>query len=105
MIRPASRLLFASLLAGGLFLLIAGFAWLLAGRSLAADSPVQSVAAPDEGREILVLLRLPPAHFTPDSSYGGGYGGGAGAGARRRFALERAKANGLELVDDWPMPM
>ena len=104
MSRSASRLLFAGLLMGGVLLLLLGFAWLLTDRALAADS-VQSVASADENREILVLLRLPPAHFTPDTSYGGGYNGGAGAGARRRFALERAKANGLQLVDDWPMPM
>ncbi len=91
-------------LAFGILLLLAGLGWLAAGGAK-ADSPVQSVVKPDESREILVLLRLPPAHFTPDSGYGGGYGGGAGAGARRRFALERAKANGLQLVDDWPMPM
>ncbi len=91
-------------LAVGILLLLAGFGWLAAGGAR-ADSPVQSVVKPDESREILVLLRLPPAHFTPDSGYGGGYDGGAGAGARRRFALERAKANGLQLVDDWPMPM
>ena len=92
------------MLAFGVLLLLAGFVWLAAGGAR-ADAPVQSVVTPDENREILVLLRLPPAHFTPDTSYGGGYGGGAGAGARRRFALERAKANGLQLVDDWPMPM
>ena len=92
------------LLAGGLLVLILGLGWLMADRAQ-ADAPVQSVAAADENHEILVLLRLPPAHFTPDSSYGGSYGDQAGAGARRRFALERAKANGLQLVDDWPMPM
>ena len=92
------------LLAGGLLLVILGFSWLTAGRAH-ADAPVQSAVAADENHEILVLLRLPPAHFTPDSSYGGSYGDQAGAGARRRFALERAKANGLQLVDDWPMPM
>ncbi len=85
----------------GLLLLLGG----LAAGGAWADAPVQSVSKPDENHEILVLLRLPPAHFTPDASYGGGYDGGAGAGARRRFALERAKANGLQLVDDWPMPM
>ena len=84
--------------------MVFGFGWLTAGRAQ-ADAPVQTAAAPDENHEVLVLLRLPPAHFTPDSSYGGSYGDQAGAGARRRFALERAKANGLQLVDDWPMPM
>ena len=98
-----TRGVYLALLASSLLLLIGGCGWLMAGRAH-ADAPVQSAVTP-ENREILVLLRLPPAHFTPDASYGGGYGGGAGAGARRRFALERAKANGLQLVDDWPMPM
>lgn len=87
-----------------LWLLILGFSLLSAGGAC-ADSPVRSIAGADESREILVLLRLPPAHYTPDGGYGGGYGEGAGAGARRHFALARAKANGLQLVDDWPMPM
>ncbi len=91
----------APVLTLGLLLVILGF--VLMTNIARADAPVQSAA--DENHEILVLLRLPPAHFTPDSSYGGSYGDQAGAGARRRFALERAKANGLQLVDDWPMPM
>ncbi len=84
----------------GLILLVLGF-WLLSG-SLARAAPR---ASPDPGREVLVLLRMPQEHFTPDADYGGGYGGGEGRGARRRFAEDRARANGLVLVDDWPMPM
>lgn len=102
--RTASRFLRIGLLAGGLFLLVLGFGWLFAGLA-SADSPGHGVAPPDETHEILVLLRLPPTHFMPNGAYGGGYGEGAGAGARRRFAQARAKANGLQLVDDWPMPM
>ncbi len=104
MMQARSRILWGGLLALGLLLLALGFG-LLVTSNAHADAPVQSAATPDENREILVLLRLPPVHFSPDSSYGGGYGGGASAGARRRFALERAKANGLQLVDNWPMPM
>ena len=85
-------------------MVILGFSMLVAG-GVRADAPAQSATTSGEDREILVLLRLPPAHFTPNGAYGGTYDGGAGAGARRRFALERAKANGLQLVDDWPMPM
>ncbi len=84
----------------GLILLAAGF-WLLS-TSLAHAS---DHTPPDPGREVLVLLRMPQEHFTPDSAYGGSYGGGEARGARRRFAEARAKANGLKLVDDWPMPM
>ena len=55
-------------------------------------------------RQILVMLRLPPAHFRPDSAYGGGYAGDAGRVARRRLAAELARSHGLKLVNAWPMP-
>ena len=88
---------------GGLILLILGF-WLLSGsRAHAADSHASLTA--DPSREVLVLLRMPAEHYTPDGAYGGSYGGGAARGERRRFAEARARANGLTLVDDWPMPM
>lgn len=87
----------ATLLAvvAGLFLIPAAL-WLGAAR---ADPP-----PPDPSREILVLLRLPSDHFTPDASYEGGYSGGPAAGSRRRFVEGRAQAHGLTVVDDWPMP-
>lgn len=50
------------------------------------------------------MLRLPPAHFRPDASYGGRYIDDAGHSARRRHAEELAKKHGLQLLDDWPMP-
>ena len=89
-----------SLVAGGLLLLVLGFWMLFANGAHAADR-----VAPDPAREILVLLRLPQDHYSPGSGYGGSYAGGEGRGTRRRFAETRARANGLELVDDWPMPM
>lgn len=60
---------------------------------------------PDPSHQVLVMLRLPAEHYSPGSGYGGSYGGGDARGARRRFAETLAKANGLRLVDDWPMPM
>jgi subtilisin family serine protease len=57
------------------------------------------------GRRILVMLRLPPAHYRPDSAYSGGYGDRASLAARRRIALDIARRNHLELVDSWPMPL
>ncbi len=100
-----NRTLRSGLLLGGLLLIALGVWWLVAA-SAHADSPVQPAGGPaDANHRVLVLLRMPPDHYSPDVSYGGGYGGSATAGARRRFALERAKANGLQLVDDWPMPM
>ncbi|KLU37567.1 hypothetical protein AB595_09535 [Massilia sp. WF1] len=59
-------------------------------------------AAPS--RQVLVMLRMPPQHFRPDSSYGGGYADDATRAARRRQASELAAAHGLTVVDDWPMP-
>ena len=55
-------------------------------------------------RQLLVMLRLPPPHYRPDSSYGGGYADDGTRAARRRQARELAAAYGLKLVDDWPMP-
>jgi hypothetical protein len=55
-------------------------------------------------RQVLVMLRLPPQHFRPDSAYGGGYTGDASRVARRRLALQLADAHGLKLVNAWPMP-
>jgi len=60
---------------------------------------------PPPGQQVLVLLRLPPEHFRPDSAYSGSYGDGQGRGARRRIASRLARENGLTLVDDWPMPL
>jgi subtilisin family serine protease len=54
---------------------------------------------------VLLLLRLPPEHYRPESGYSGGYGGGAAHGARRRVAAELARAHGLELVTDWALPL
>jgi hypothetical protein len=69
--------------------------------------PLQAQRARDPGadHEILVMLRLAPPHFRPNSSYGGDYGDGASRTARRRIALGIAHRNRLELVDGWPMPL
>ena len=86
----------------GLVLLIAGFGLMLAARSDAQTAP--AAQAPETDR-LLVLLRMPTDHYDGQSGYGGSYGGGAKAAARRHFAEDRARAHGLKLVDDWPMPM
>ena len=69
--------------------------------------PLQAQRAREPGadREILVMLRLAPPHFRPNSSYGGDYGDGASRTARRRIALGIAHRNRLELIDGWPMPL
>ncbi|MGJ7918618.1 S8 family serine peptidase [Massilia sp. LXY-6] len=67
-------------------------------RARASDGDEQAA------RRVLVMLRMPPQHFRPDSSYGGGYADDGTGAARRRQASELADAHGLKVVDDWPMP-
>jgi len=62
---------------------------------------------PDDNRaehQVLVMLHLPAPHYRPDSGYSGSYGDDGGHTARHRIAEELAKAHGLLLVTDWPMP-
>jgi subtilisin family serine protease len=56
-------------------------------------------------QQILVLLRLAPQHYRPNSDYGGSYGDTLGRSARNRVARRIARGHGLKLVDDWPMPL
>ena len=60
---------------------------------------------PGSERQILVLLRMPPEHYRPNSDYGGNYGDGEGRSARRRIALRLAQEQGVSLVDEWPIPV
>ena len=62
-------------------------------------------ADPGVDREILVMLRLAPPHYRPNSSYSGDYGDGASRTARRRIALRIAHQNRFDLIDGWPMPL
>ncbi|HUE79359.1 MAG TPA: S8 family serine peptidase [Sphingomicrobium sp.] len=68
----------------------------------------QSSRTPAEAgspREILVMLKLAPPHFRPNSGYGGSYGDAQSTTARRRTAQQIARSNGLQLIDSWPMPL
>jgi subtilisin family serine protease len=62
----------------------------------------QATQAPGQ---VLVMLRLPPEHFRPGVSYGGGYGDSAGQAARKRVADRVARVHGLVLINSWPMPV
>ncbi|HEY2256427.1 MAG TPA: S8 family serine peptidase [Variovorax sp.] len=80
--------------------------------ALAMVQPLARAAAGDPGaapvvpaRQVLLLLRLPPEHYRPESAYSGGYGDGPAHGARRRVAAELAQEHGLTLVTDWAMPL
>jgi subtilisin family serine protease len=77
------------------------------GNTASAPSPSVSTTAADPSttdpaQQLLVLLRLPPSHFRPDASYGGGYSDSA-RNARRRVAGQLAHEHGLALLYDWPM--
>lgn len=63
------------------------------------EAPAQA----DE-RRILMMLRLPVAHYRPDLAYGGGYRNPSDSASRRRTARELAGKHGLRLLDGWPMP-
>ena len=60
-------------------------------------------ASPEQ--QILVMVRHPPDHYRPNGAYGGGYGDELARSARERLARRIARAHGLTLVDEWPMPM
>ena len=63
-----------------------------------------AAAPPGVDRQLLLMLRVPPPHFRPEAGYGGGYRDAPGRDARRRVARSLARAHGLRLLDDWPMP-
>jgi hypothetical protein len=89
---------------------------LLAVSACATLSAQDTAAPPQAGadetlalHQVLVMLRLPAPHFRAGVDYGGGYGAGLGSDpgrpARHRVALELARAHGLRIIDEWPMPV
>jgi len=95
--RALARALAAAAAALGLVLACAPGSAAAQG-SKAADPAV-------EASRVLVLFRVPPAHFRAGSDYGAGYSDVQGRAARRRLARQIAARRGLTLVDDWPMPV
>src|SRR5437879_5670251 len=81
---------------GFLLCLWLGLAWACAA---VAQPP------PDSHEEVLVLLRQSPAHYRPNSDYGGGYGDDLSRSSRKRLADQIARNHSLTIVDDWPMPL
>ena len=82
--------------------------WLAAagsGAGAAESGSGPASLAPDPPQQVLVLLTLPAAHFRADGNYSGGYADTAGSAARRRVAMALARAHGLSLSTDWPMPI
>lgn len=85
---------------------------ILVAMCLTCVAPLSATPVPPEPTDdavseqrILVLLRLAPQHYRPNSNYGGGYGDDLARGAARRLAKRIARKHGLTLVDDWPMPL
>jgi subtilisin family serine protease len=76
----------------------------LPGGAQPAKADTAGTPAAGASRQLLVMLRMPPPHFRPDSSYAGGYADDGTRAARRREASALAISHGLRLVDDWPMP-
>jgi subtilisin family serine protease len=62
-------------------------------------------AAAQPNRQILVMVRIAPSHYRPAGDYGGGYDDRMASGAREHLARHIARQYGLQLVDNWPMPM
>jgi len=58
----------------------------------------------DQARELLVMLRAPAVHDTPEAGYVGDYRNAPGRAARARIARKLADANGLTVRNDWAMP-
>jgi len=56
-------------------------------------------------QQILVMVRMAPAHFRPGAGYDGDYGGPQAESARKRLAKRIARRHDLALVDGWPMPL
>jgi subtilisin family serine protease len=70
----------------------------------ASTVSAKGVAPPPPDRQILVMVRLAPEHFRPNSDYGGSYGDQIAQAARQRMARRIAQKYGLAYVENWPMP-
>ena len=84
-----------------------GFGTAEAAPAAVAPAPAPAAApTQDDGREILVMLRIPPEHYRPNASYGGDYGDRSTITTRRRLAERIARHYRLEFIGDgWQMPL
>jgi subtilisin family serine protease len=78
---------------------------MLAPPAIVGAIPPALATGGGEDRQILVMLKMPPAHYRPNSSYSGEYGDAAGRAARERFARRIAQRHGVKLGDGWAMPL
>jgi len=68
-----------------------------------AQTPV--AIADSTARQLMVMLRLPPARYRPGGSYTEAYGGQLGQAARSAITQRLAQDNRLTVVETWPMPL
>lgn len=78
---------------------------ILAGLCLAGGAAWAADAGQNGGSSVLVLLKMPAAHFQAGSSYADSYGEGAQRAARQRIANRLAREHGLKIETGWPMPL
>jgi len=72
---------------------------------LPVDPPrLQANAADGAQRQVLMMLKVAPAHYTPGGRYGDDYVNAPGRVSRRHLAGAIAREHGLVLRDEWPMP-
>ena len=77
--------------------------------AFAVDTPTAGAPAPPAAsapRQVLVMLRSPPAHARVDGNYGAaGYADAARAQSQARVGARLAAAHGLTVVTLWAMPV
>src|SRR5687768_12324686 len=78
-----------------LLAMCAGVAW--AGGTHASGSHASE-------HQLLLMLRAPAIHDTPEAGYAGDYRDAPGRKARARIAQRLAAAHDLRVRTDWPMP-
>lgn len=90
---------------GNVFGIVALFLLAAFGGAIAPARSQTAVAAVTPDRQILVMLRQRPPHFRPNTAYGGNYGDTQSQSVRERIGRSIAKAHGLKMVTNWPMPL
>jgi hypothetical protein len=81
--------------------------WLMAAAwvfSVPAPAHAQALATAPP-LKVLVMIRLTPPHYRPDAEYSTGYGDERDRRDQRRLAERIAHDHGLQMTDDWPMPL
>lgn len=72
---------------------------------MALFAPLAPAGEPVPAQQVMVMLEMPRAHFRADGNYSGGYSDQAARAALRRVANDIARAHGLRIVSEWPMPV